>query len=173
MKDYLPRTCEALVVNKMKDDILKASSIYQIGGQPGHFPEELLVCLKSVVARQISLNWGVIWFLLDIVKFFDKEDIYDVMQTLNDVQVNAKATRVWFKLNAKTRVKVKTAVGMSEVAEVGDCIGQGTSGGALTSQVNFDHGLQSYFAGSADEMCYGGVRVQPLAYQDDVSKVSQ
>ena len=84
-----------------------------------------------------------------------------------------QATRVWFKLNARTRVKVKTAVGVSEAAEVGDCIGQGSSGGALTSQVNLDHGLQGYFAGSMDELCYGSIRVQPLAYQDDVGRVSK
>ena len=80
---------------------------------------------------------------------------------------------MWFKLNAGTRVKVKTAVGTSEIAEVGDCIGQGTSGGALVSQVNLDHGLQSYFSGSTDELCYGSIRVQPLAYQDDVGRVSK
>ena len=39
---YLPRTVEALVVNKMKDDILGKSTIYQVGGQPGHSIEEHL-----------------------------------------------------------------------------------------------------------------------------------
>ena len=62
-KDYLPRTCEALVVSKMKNDILKASGNYQIGGQPGHSPEELLVVLKSVIARQESIKDGLIFFL--------------------------------------------------------------------------------------------------------------
>ena len=73
-----------------------------------------------------------------------------------------------FLATAKTRVKVKTAVGVSEVAEVGDCLGQGSSGGALASQVNLDHGLQSYFSGSTDVVCYGGVRhlvPKPIATQ--------
>lgn len=62
---------------------------------------------------------------------------------------------------------------MTDTAEVGDCIGQGTSGGALVSQVNLDNGLQSYFKYSMDEFYYGRVRIQPLAYQDDVGRASK
>ena len=54
-----------------------------------------------------------------------------------------------------------------------DCIGQGTAGGALVSQMNLDHGLQEYFSGSCDEMSYGQVRLQPVAYQDDVARASK
>ena len=102
-----------------------------------------------------------------------KDKNFDVMQTLNDIGVNKKAARVWFKLNKVTRVSVKTASGMTSTAEVGDCLGQGTAGGALASQLNLDHGLQQYFAGSQDEMHYGTVRLQPLAYQDDVARASK
>ena len=41
------------------------------------------------------------------------------------------------------------------------------------SQINLDNGLQSYFVGSSDELYYGGVRVQPVAYQDDVGRTSK
>ena len=33
---YLPRTVEALVVDQMKEDILENSTMYQVGGHPGH-----------------------------------------------------------------------------------------------------------------------------------------
>ena len=36
MKDWLPRCCEALLVTKMKPNILEAGSKYQIGGLPNH-----------------------------------------------------------------------------------------------------------------------------------------
>ena len=39
--------------------------------------------------------------------------------------------------------------------------------------MNLGHGLQGYFASSTDELCYGSIRVQPLAYQDDVGRVSK
>ena len=111
--------------------------------------------------------------LVDIIAFFDRENIHDVMQTLNDIGVNKKAARVWFKLNEDTEVAVKTAGGLSETAHVGDCIGQGTAGGALVSQANLDHGLTMYFEDSKEEILYGDIRIQPLAYQDDVLKGSK
>ena len=41
------------------------------------------------------------------------------------------------------------------------------------SQANLDHGLEQYFGDSQEEMYYGSVRIQPLAYQDDVLKGSK
>ena len=87
-----------------------------------------------------SISWPR-YHGLDIMAFFDKENIYDVMQTLSDIGVNKKAARVWFKPNEGTERSVKTAAGMSDIAQVGDCIGQGTAGAALVSQVNLDQGL--------------------------------
>jgi hypothetical protein len=94
------------------------------------------------------------------------------MQTLNDIGVNKKAARVWFKLNEGTEISVKTAGGMSETAQVGDCIGQGTAGAALVSQVNLDKGLEQYFGDGGEDLQYGNVIILPLAYQDDIMKGS-
>ena len=116
---------------------------------------------------------GLIITLVDIVSFFDREDIGDVMQTLYKIGVNQKAARLWFKLNEATEIAVKTAAGVTETAVVGDCIGQGTAGAALVSQVNLDQGLMEYFEDSKDETSYGGVRLQPLAYQDDIMRSSK
>ena len=41
------------------------------------------------------------------------------------------------------------------------------------SQANRDNGLMRYFGESQEEMYYGSVRIQPLAYQDDILKGSQ
>ena len=51
---------------------------------------------------------------------------------------------------------------------MGDVIGQGTAGGALVSQVNLDQGLQQYFDNGMEDLEYGVVKVQPLAYQDNI-----
>ena len=94
------------------------------------------------------------------------------MQTLSEIGVNQKSARVWFKLNVK--LAVKSTGGFSDTAiYVGDCIGQGTAGGALVSQAYLDHGLKQYFEDSQEEMYYGRGRIQPLAYQDDVLKGSK
>ena len=59
---------------------------------------------------------------------------------------------------------------MSDIAYVGDCIGQGTAGAALVSQVNLDQGLQQYFGDGGKDLMYGKVIIRPLAYQDDIMK---
>ena len=69
---------------------------------------------------------------------------------------------------------VKTAGGLSETAVVGDCIGQGTAaGGAIVSAANLDQGIKQYFDGSQDEMFYGSVKLQPVAYQDDLGHANK
>ena len=115
---------------------------------------------------------GLILTLVDIVGFFDKENILDVMDTMDTMGVDRRAARLWFKLNQKTEIRVKTAVGMTGTAEVGALVGQGSSGAAVVSQAMVDTGLKEYFAGSSDEMYYGTVRVESAAFQDDVSKPS-
>ena len=79
---------------------------------------------------------GMIFTLVDLVAFFDWEDIFDVMSTLYQTGVNRKASRMWFKLNQDTEIKVRTSAGMTEPANVGDVLGQGTAGAALVSQLN-------------------------------------
>ena len=62
-------------------------------------------------------------------------------------------------------MSLKTAAGMTLVAEVGNCIGPKTANGALMSQVNLDIGLNQFISGSSDKVYYCEVRLQPMAYQ--------
>ena len=84
----------------------------------------------------------MIFTLVDLVSFFDREDIHDVMATLYEAGVNTTAARLWFKLNQNTEIRVKTSAGVTDTAFVGDVIGQGTAGAALVSQLNLDHGMK-------------------------------
>ena len=58
LKDWLPRTCDALIVDKMKPDILESSSIFQIGGQAGHRTQEHLFTVRSVAALKLQRGVG-------------------------------------------------------------------------------------------------------------------
>ena len=49
MKDWLPKCCKALVVSKMKADILKAGNK---GGIPNHRVEEHLVVVKYIIEKK-------------------------------------------------------------------------------------------------------------------------
>ena len=175
IKSVLARTVDALVVANMKQKITESSSIYQVGGLPGHSIGEHLLTLKTVMACKEKENKGFIFLLIDFVSFFDREDIFDCLETLDKIDVNKKAKRVWYLLNKDTKIKVKTAHGMTEEEDVGDCLGQGTAGAGLISAANLDKGLDKFFNKevSEDVSMLGKVRIQPIAYQDDIGSICE
>ena len=91
MKQYLPRLCEALTVNAMKDEILENANKFCIGGKPGHRPQEHLISLKCIIGLFINRGLGVILQLVDIEKFFDSEHLRGVMRTLGAANINSKS----------------------------------------------------------------------------------
>ena len=95
---------------------------------------------------------------MDIISFFYKEDIFDCLETMEELEINKKTVRMWYLINKGTKIKVKTAFGL----------GQGTAGAGLVSAANLDIGLQKVFNTCDEVMHFGQVRVQPLSYQDDV-----
>ena len=124
-KDWLPRTCESLIVTEMKDSIFNSSSKFQIGGQPKHRIQEHLFTMRSIIDLYDFLNTSIIIQLYDIQKFFDKENLRDVMDTLHEVGVDPKLYRTWFLLNQNTTIRVKTGNGYTEWRSVGEILGQG------------------------------------------------
>ena len=161
---------ESLVVEDgLKDPLIQGSSIYQIGGQPGHRSEELLFVLKSVVARSREQGRMIILQSYDISKIFDKEMIEDAVLTCRKRGADPKATRLWYNLNANTRIKVRTGVGVTRSGEVGAVVGQGMLGGALVSQAVLDDGVMEHLApGGELQMEYGDVPLAPLMWMDDM-----
>ena len=129
--------------------------MYQVGGLPGHSIHEHLLTIKTVLARLEETGGGLIFLVMDIISFFDKEDIYDCLDTLEALNINKKAIRMWYILNKDTRIKVKTAFGLTKEPLVEDCLGQWTAGAGLVSAANLDLGLQKSFNTSKKIMCYG------------------
>ena len=170
-KPWFPRVAESLVVQgAMKEPLLAGSSIYQIGGQPGHRSEELVFCMKSVIAKQRMNNKTTVLQLYDISKFFDKETIEDAVLTCQNRKVDPKAIRLWKKMQDDTKIRVRTGAGMSEYGDVGAVLGQGTLGGALVSQAVLDDGMSEQFTpGGEGELDYGEVPLAPFIFQDDVA----
>ena len=75
-------------------------------------------------------------------------------------------------MNKDTIISVKTAVGETEEKEIGENIGQGTLEGANISAANIDYTVNRFFKYSKDELSYGESRLQPLLFQDDISRLS-
>ena len=169
-KPWFPRLMEGLVVEEgLREALLQGSSMYQVGGQPGHRTEELVFAMKSIVAKQMMEGKATIIQCWDISKFFDKERIEDAVLTCLRRGADEKAVRLWYNLNKDTKIQVKTGVGLSEKTEVGAVLGQGTIGGALISQAVLDDGIKDNFQpGGQDELEYGEVPLAPMMYQDDL-----
>jgi hypothetical protein len=41
---------------------------------------------------------------MDIVSFFDKEDMFDCLTTMEELGINNKAIRTWYLLNKNTKI---------------------------------------------------------------------
>ena len=67
-KEWLPRTCDFLVVDKMKPYIFKGTSKFQIGGMEKHRPQEHLFVVKSILGLFANLGKNIIFQLYDIQK---------------------------------------------------------------------------------------------------------
>ena len=109
--------------------------------------------------------------------------------------MKGKAYRLLFNLNKNTRIRVKTPVGVSQAAETGPLVSQGSVEGAVISAVNLDRGIREYFHEEQDEdhkdvtkvgiekenvvveankdgevmedVMYSSIHLKPLLFQDD------
>ena len=145
--------------------------MFQIGGMPGRRSSEHLFVLKSIIALYVLLGLVIIVQFYDIRRFFDKESLRDGLNTVYEAGVDKKLYRLWYKLNKNTKIRIKTAVGMTDYEEVGEIIGQGSSGGAIVSAANLDNGVNKFFEGSSYEVSYGNIPLKPLMFQDDIARV--
>ena len=66
MKGVLAITVDALVVEKMKEPLIKSATIYQIGGLPGHSINEHLITLKTLMAWAEFAKTGIVFMIMDI-----------------------------------------------------------------------------------------------------------
>ena len=77
-------------------------------------------------------------------------------------------------MNKDTKIKVRTTIGETEEKDTGENIGQGTLEGAVISSANIDYDctVDKFFRKSTDELSFGGIKLQPLLFQDDISRQS-
>ena len=170
-KHWLPKTFEALVVDKMKTKLVDKMSKYQVA-KAGQRPQEHLFVVNSIIALYDMLNIPLLLQFWDIQKFFDKESLRDGMFVVRKADVKGLLYRLWSKLNEKTKIKVVTGMGVTDTKECGEVLGQGSHGGAIISAANLDDGVGEMFENSEDEVCYGSVKINPLLYQDDVLRLT-
>ena len=93
------------------------------------------------------------------------------MNSLYNMGIKGKLYRLLFNMNKDTRIRVKTAFGVTEEVVTGENVGQGTIEGADISAANIDYGVNHFFKNSNYELSYGSVRLQPMLFQDDISRL--
>ena len=172
LRCWRSKLMEALVTQKMKGDIVKATPTIQLGGMPEASSVEHLVTLKTWMKMKEQKKENGIFQVFDMQKFFDKESLLDCMSTLDkDAQVDNKSYRIWYKLNARTRISVKTSVGDSAERCLMDCLGQGSAGAALVSSLNIGCAIDKTFKYRYTSSV-GSQRLNTLIFQDDISKMN-
>ena len=166
----LPKLFEGIVVDRSKEKIIQKCSKFQIGGIPGHRPQEHLFTAKSIISLYSFLDTPLFLQLYDLSKYFDKEILRDAMDTLYNAGINGKLYRLWFMMNKDTQIRVKTSFGITDVAPTGENVAQGSIGGGLISALNLCKSMTAYFTGSDSEVSYGSTRLSPILYQDDSAR---
>ena len=67
-------------MSQMKHQIFEKSTIYQIGGQARHSTDEHLFTIRSIKGLMEAKGDGFILTLVDIIAFFDRENIWRLLR---------------------------------------------------------------------------------------------
>ena len=96
--------------------------------------------------------------------------------------IRGKVYRMIFKMNENIRIRVKMPVGMTDYADTGMGVGQGTVDGAINSTMLLDHQVVQEFADIADydsntshtvAKYYHPMDIfHPIIFMDDLNKMS-
>ena len=125
----VPKFFGHIVIGAAKGKIIQNMSKYQLGTKPGHRAQEHLFVMRSIISLYSQGGKALIIQLYDISKFFDREMLRDCMDSLYNSGIRGKLYRLIFEMNRETRIKVRTAVGVSSGETTG---GQGTLDGACS-----------------------------------------
>ena len=171
-RHWRSKLIEALVTEKMKDNIVQATPNIQLGGMPGAASVEHLVVLKTWMKFKEEKKEGGILCTYDMSKFFDKEPLCDVMYTLKErAKIDNKCYRLWYILNENTCISVKTSVGETKCAICRNTIGQGLEASALASSCNIGCAIADTFENEYSTKI-GDLILHTLIFQDDIAKLN-
>ena len=76
-------------------------------------------------------------------------------------------------MNEKSRIRVKTPVGLSEEEEISDTVMQGMVEAAITSSSKVAVGIEEAFLTSEKEIKYFDLEMNPQSYVDDVLRLAE
>ena len=143
---------------------------YKVNGLESHSSN--LFIIKSIIDLKLKCGIKIFLSMWNVSKFFNHECLRDCLNEVHKCGVHGKLYRLLYSMNKNTRITVQTPVGQTEETDTGETVGQGTLEGAIISAISLDKGVDDYFSGSEYEVDYAGLRLQPLLFQDDVSRLA-
>ena len=162
-----------IVTHELKSYVVSNISKFQIGAIPGHRVQEHIFSIKSVIGFFNSMGKGLILTLYNVSKFFDRENLRDALNEMYKLSIKGKVYRLLYQLNKDTHIRVKTAVGFSDFANVGEGLGQGTNESAVVSSASLSGGVSEAFANSTTEVRYASLPMAPCLFVDDIARLSE
>ena len=75
-------------------------------------------------------------------------------------------------MNEDAKIRVKTSFGLTQPANTGENVAQGSIGGALISSLNLDKTISAHFNVCECNVSHGPSQLSPLLFQDDTAKFS-
>ena len=172
MRIWQSRLLAALVTDKIKPKVVKATPNIQLGGIPGASSVEHLVVLKTWMKMLEDKKGGGIFQCFDMEKFFDKESLVDCMDVLkHEADIDNKSYRLIYMMNEDTKISVSTSVGQTQQAIIKDSIGQGSPEAALISSCSIGTAIKNTFRFKISTRI-GGLGLNCLIFQDDISKLN-
>ena len=183
LRQWHCKLLEALITEKMKNNIVNNTPKIQLGSMPGSSSVEHLVVLKTWMKQNEQLKKPGIFNTFDMAKFFDKESLIDCMYSLSKyARIDNKSYRIWYKINQNTKICVNTSVGTSDYKDIDDSVGQGQVGAALVSSLNIGCAVEEAFRGITSATIgkqisktvndFDTVNLNSVIFQDDIGKMS-
>ena len=172
IKQDIPKVFGHMVMSVAKATISQNLTKFQIGARAGHRPQEHLFVLKSVMSLYAQHQKTLFLSMWDISKFFDRENLRDVMNEIYSLGVRGKIYRLIYQLNKNSVISVKTPVGLSDQVDTGEGVAQGSVEGASISAASLGAGVSKVFKDSCDEVNFAGLELGPLLFQDDVARLA-
>ena len=173
-RDQYSKIFGQMVISAAKSTLFENLSKFQIACKPGHRPSEHLYVFKSVFAKYQQDKKGLLIKSYDLKKFFDMEDIFDILNQIYASNVKGKVYRLIYQMNKNIRIKVKTPVGITQSADTGPGAAQGSVDAAVISSVSIGNDVSVTFA-EADgkqEVSYESVDLSPLIFIDDIFRMT-
>ena len=140
----MPKLFQQIVILASKDTLIGNMTKFQIATKPGHRASEHVFCIMSMMNLTESTGKAQLVTLFDVKKHFDKESAIDCQYKIYKRKIKGKLYRLIYILNENTRIRVRTPVGISDAANTGPTVGQGSISAAILSANSLDGGIEEY-----------------------------